>query len=174
MESLKELQRLTRGALAEMRTMLLELRPYSVLKTSLPELLAQLTEAITSRTALPFQLAIEQTPSLPDDVHISFYRIAQETLNNVVKHAQASQVSVSLSITPLAPDSEGMERHEVKLEISDDGVGFSTESQQSGHMGLGIMNERAAAINADLSIDSQPGSGTCVTLIWTREQEKPS
>ena len=100
LESLEELRRLTRGALAEMRTMLLELRPSALVNTPLSELLAQLTEAVTSRTGLPFQLFIEQIPSLPEDVHISFYRIAQEALNNVVKHAQASQVAVSLSAMP--------------------------------------------------------------------------
>jgi PAS domain-containing protein len=93
--SLEELRRLTRGALAEMRTMLLELRPSAVIKTPLGELLAQLTEAVTSRTGLPFQLFLEQIPSLPAEVHTSFYRVAQEGLNNVVKHAQASLVTVS-------------------------------------------------------------------------------
>ncbi len=95
LQSLEELRRLTRGALAEMRTMLLELRPSAVIKTPLGELLAQLTEAITSRSGLPFQLFIEQVPSLPEEVHTSFYRVAQEGLNNVVKHAQASLVTVS-------------------------------------------------------------------------------
>ena len=90
-QTLDKLRRLTRGALAEMRTMLIELRPSAVINTPLSELLAQLTEAITSRSGVPFQLFIEQIPILPDEVQMNFYRIAQEALNNVVKHAQAMQ-----------------------------------------------------------------------------------
>ena len=94
-----------------MRTMLLELRPSAVINTPLGELLAQLTEAITSRTGLPFQLFIEQIPTLPEDVHTSFYRIAQEGLNNVVKHAEASLVTVEFERQPpITTDTEwGME-----------------------------------------------------------------
>ena len=169
LQKLDKLRRLTRGALAEMRTMLLELRPSAVINTPLGDLLAQLTEAVTSRTGLPFQLFIEQIPSLPEDVQINFYRIAQEALNNVVKHAQAKHVTVSLSATPLPPDSNGVPRHEVKLVIQDDGVGFSSGDMRSDHLGIGIMHERAAAIQANLSLESQPGYGTQVTLIWSDE-----
>ncbi len=165
-QSLDKLRRQTRGALAEMRTMLLELRPSAVIITPLGELLGQLTEAITSRSGLPFQLYLEQIPSLPEDVHTSFYRIAQEALNNVVKHAQANLVSVSLSATPLTPNSSGGARHEVKLEIKDDGVGFSSMKDPSGQLGIGIMHERAAAIQASLSLESKPGYGTQVTVTW--------
>jgi signal transduction histidine kinase len=168
-QSLDKLRRLTRGALAEMRTMLLELRPSAVVNTPLGELLAQLTEAITSRSGLPFQLFIEKTPSLPEEVQTNFYRIAQEALNNVVKHSQANRVTVSLSATPLNLDSADLSRHEIRLVIRDDGVGYSSGNGHSEHLGIGIMRERAAAIHANLSIDSQPGHGTQVTLIWSDE-----
>jgi signal transduction histidine kinase/PAS domain-containing protein len=174
LQSLEELRRLTRGALAEMRTMLLELRPSSVIKTPLPELLAQLTEAITSRRELPFKLFIEQIPPLPEDVHTSFYRIAQEALNNVVKHAQASQVTVSLSATPMTQDPAWSARHEVKMVIEDDGVGFSPGLRWQEHLGMSIMRERAAAIQATLSVESQPGGGTQVILIWCSVSENLS
>ena len=169
LQRLDKLRRLTRGALAEMRTMLLELRPTAVINTPLDELLAQLTEAVASRSGLPFQLFIDQIPSLPDNVQINFYRIAQEALNNVVKHAQAEQVTVSLSATPLTPDAAGGARHEVKLVIRDDGVGYAPGKRRPDRQGIGIMYERAAAIQADLSLDSQPGYGTQVTLIWSNE-----
>lgn len=174
LQSLDELRRLTRGALAEMRTMLLELRPASVLKTPLPELLAQLTEAVTGRTELPFQLFLEQVPSPPEEVHTTFYRIAQEALNNVVKHAQATQVTVSLSVTPLTLDPTGAARYEVKLAIEDDGVGFYPGTARQEHLGIGIMQERADAIQATLSVDSRPGAGTRVTVIWRSASEDPS
>jgi signal transduction histidine kinase len=167
MRSLEKLQRLTRGALAEMRTMLLELRPAAVVKTPLSELLAQLTEAVTSRSGLPFQLFIEQIPHLPDEVHMNFYRVAQEALNNVVKHSQAQHVTVSLSATPLPLDVNDIPGFEVKLVIQDDGVGFYAESDQVSHLGLNIMRERAAAIQATLTLESAPGYGTLVSLNWS-------
>ena len=169
LQSLEELRRLTRGALAEMRTMLLELRPASVLKTPLPELLAQLAEAITGRIDLPFQLFLEQVPSLPEEVHISFYRIAQEALNNVVKHSQATHVTLGLSAAPFTSVLAGEAGYEVKMVIADDGVGFSSEVKGHEHLGIGIMRERADNIAALLSIDSQLAHGTQVTLIWHRE-----
>jgi signal transduction histidine kinase/PAS domain-containing protein len=167
--SLGELHRLTRGALAEMRTLLLELRPSTVIKTPLSELLAQLTEAITSHTNLPFQLFLEQTLHLPADVHVGFYRVAQESLNNVVKHARASQVSVSLSATSPQSDPDGEWSGEVKLIIRDNGCGYTPQESNAQHLGLGIMRERAAAIGADFNVESQPDHGTTVTLTWNNE-----
>jgi signal transduction histidine kinase len=174
MQSLEKLQRLTRGALAEMRAVLLELRPSAVIKTPLGEILAQLTEAVTSRSGLPFQLFIEKIPLLPEEVQISFYRIAQEALNNVVKHAQAMHVSVSLSETQPLPDANCLTGSVVKLVIQDDGVGFSSGSAQSSHLGVSIMRERASSIKATLSIESEPGYGTLVSLIWCRESKSES
>ncbi|MFN2188945.1 MAG: 7TM-DISM domain-containing protein [Candidatus Promineifilaceae bacterium] len=171
LESVEELRRLTRGALAEMRTMLLELRPASVLKTPLPELLAQLTSAITGRIELPSKIFVQQIPTLPEDVHTSFYRIAQEALNNVVKHAQASQVIARLSVDPLPPGSDCAAREEIKLVIEDDGVGFAAQNERQEHLGLDIMRERAAAIQGNLSIISRPGAGTQVVLSWCHKSE---
>ena len=171
-ESLERLRKQTRGALAEMRTMLLELRPSAVIKTPLSELLAQLTEAITSRSGLPFQLYIEQIPSLPEAVHTGYYRIAQEALNNVVKHAQAQLVSVSLSTTHLPPDQSGGKSFQIRLEIEDDGVGFSPTQDRSDQLGISIMHERANAINAELTIESKPGYGTQVSVTCCQYNEK--
>jgi signal transduction histidine kinase len=168
-QSLEKLKRLTRGALAEMRTILIELRPSAVIKTPLGELLAQLTEAVTSRSGLSFQLFIEKISLLPDEVQICFYRVAQEALNNVIKHAQARLVTVSLSEIQLPADAKCTTGHQVKLVIQDDGVGFYSASEQSGHLGIAIMSERAAAIQADLTLKSEPGHGTLVILIWCKE-----
>jgi signal transduction histidine kinase len=168
-ERLERLRRLTRGALAEMRTMLLELRPSAVINTPLNDLLAQLAEAVTSRSGVQFELAIEQIPALPEDVHVNFYRIAQEALNNVVKHAQAEQVSMSLSAALPTLQPDGGARHEVRLVIRDDGVGYSGDQRRSDQLGISIMQERAAAIGARLIQKSQPGHGTQVTLIWISE-----
>jgi signal transduction histidine kinase len=164
--SLEELRRLTRGALSEMRTMLLELRPAAIVKTPLSDLLAQLTEAVTLRNNVPYQLFLERTPILPEEVHVCFYRVAQESLNNVTKHAHASLVSVSLSVTPSQDESDPEWRGEVKLMVRDNGRGFDVEKAGTHTLGLSIMRERAAAIGADLFIQSQFDQGTTVTLTW--------
>ena len=172
LESLEELRRLTRGALAEFRTMLLELRPTAVTKTPLGQLMAQLTEAVTSRSQLPFRLYVENIPPLPGEVQTAFYRIAQEALNNVVKHAGASQVTVRLQAEPPAsPQAGGDWKGQVTLSVEDDGRGFIPESPRGGRLGMGIMRERAETIGARLNIKSQPGQGTQVGLVWGSDQE---
>jgi signal transduction histidine kinase len=151
-----------------MRTMLLELRPTALLETSLSDLLWQLTEAITSRAQLDVQFDIEPIPPLPPDVHITFYRVAQEALHNVVKHAEASQVTASLRGSPPVSDQKsGDWQGQVILHISDDGQGIDRSSTQPGQLGLGIMRERAEAIGAVLTVEGRPNQGTQVTLVWT-------
>ena len=171
LQRLDKLQRLTRGALAEMRTLLIELRPSAIVNTPLGDLLALLTEATASRSGLLFQLYLEHIPVLPEAVQTNFYRIAQEALNNVIKHAQAKKVVVSLSETLLPADSNGGTRREVMLVIQDDGVGYASGNEMSTHMGIGIMRERAKDIQASFSLESQPGYGTQMTLTWCTELE---
>jgi signal transduction histidine kinase len=168
-QGLEELRLLTRSALAEMRTMLLELRPTALVETKLNDLLWQLTEAITGRAQLSVQFDIEPIPTLPPDVHVTFYRVAQEALHNVIKHADASQVTVSLrGSPPLSSNGEGEDwQGQVILHISDDGVGIDPGETHPGQLGLGIMRERAEAIGAVVTIEGRPGRGTQVTLVWT-------
>jgi signal transduction histidine kinase len=119
---------------------------------------------------VPFQLFIEKIDILPDDVQMNFYRIAQEAFNNIVKHSQAMHVTVSLSEVPVN-DVAGSEAKQIRLVIQDDGVGFASGNETPGRLGMGIMRERAAAIQADLSIISEPGHGTQVTLAWIGKLE---
>jgi PAS domain S-box-containing protein len=171
LQKLDKLRQLTRGALAEMRTMLLELRPSAVINTPLSDLLVQLAEAIASRSGLQFQLFIERVPSLPENVQVNFYRIAQEALNNVVKHAQARQVMMSLSASTHPGEFNRKTGYTINLMILDDGVGFPTEGRRSDQLGIGIMHERAAAIQATFELESTPGHGTQMTLIWHSKSE---
>ena len=104
MRRLEELRQLTRGALAEMRTLLLELRPATLIEVSIEELLRQLTEAARGRARIPIELQVQVTAPLPPDVKVAFYYIAQEALNNVAKHARAGSAYVNLaSHAPAAP-----------------------------------------------------------------------
>jgi signal transduction histidine kinase len=150
------LRQLSRGALAEMRTLLLELRPAALVEAGLEDLLQQLGEAVTGRTGVPVTVEVEGRCELPDELHVAFYRIAQEALNNVVKHARASQVDVGLHCTPNL-DS-------ITLTIQDDGRGFDPDDVSPEHMGLNIMRERAEAVGARLEIASQVGQGTRLTV----------
>jgi ligand-binding sensor domain-containing protein/signal transduction histidine kinase len=159
-ELLGELRQLSRGALAEMRALLLELRPAALIETSLPDLLHQLADAAAGREDIQVQVRVEGYCPLPPDVHVALYRIAQEALNNVVKHAQAHHAVVSLCC----------QDRRVELEVSDDGCGFDPAAVQPDHLGLGIIRERARDIGAYLAINSQPGQGTTVTAVWTKDQ----
>jgi PAS domain S-box-containing protein len=154
--SLEELRWLTHGALAEMRAMLLELRPAALTEQKLGVLLRQLTDAMMGRTRMPVTTTVVGDCPLPADVQIALYRIAQEGLNNITKYARASEAKVSLRCTP------GM----VKLRISDDGRGFDPDAVQSHQMGLEIMRERAQDVGAALTIESRPGHGTRIEADW--------
>ncbi|HWE60186.1 MAG TPA: GAF domain-containing sensor histidine kinase, partial [Chloroflexota bacterium] len=156
-QHLNDLRVLTRGALAEMRTLLLELRPTALAEAELGELLRQLAEAMTGRTRVPVTLTVDGTRPLPPDVQIALYRLAQEGLNNVARHAEAGAVAMSLRSGP-----EG-----VQLRVGDDGHGFDIARVAPGHFGLRIMRERADAIGATLAIESVPGRGTQVVVRWT-------
>ena len=159
---LRELQQLTRGALAEMRTLLLELRPAALIETGLSDLLHQLGEAAAGRAGVPVSVEVSGDCVLPPDVHVVLYRVAQEALNNVVKHARASAVELILRCAA-APDGAG---RRVELEIRDDGRGFDPEGIAPDHLGLGIMRERAETIGARLEVETSAGNGTRISLSW--------
>lgn len=155
-----ELRQLTRGALAEMRALLLELRPATLVEVELEELLKQLVEATTGRARIPIALNISGECDLPVDVRIAFYRIAQEALNNVAKHSDADEANVSLQCEP-----DG-----ATLTVSDDGVGFSVEGTAGNHLGIIIMRERAESIGAELSIDAAQESGATIRVVWKKKE----
>ena len=155
---LAELGQLTKGALGEMRTLLIELRPSTLLDADPVELFKHLTDAFSGRTGVTIDFRVEKDGicGLPVEVKDAFYRIAQEGLNNVFKHADASQVSFCFNCTQEA----------VILTIQDDGQGFDHGDVPAGHLGFGIMAERAEAIGAELSLEGHPGMGTILRLEW--------
>lgn len=158
MECLAEVRGLTRGALAEMRTLLLELRPSSLVETEPAALLQQLAEAASSRARIPVTVDAAPHCALPAGVQVALYRIAQEALNNVVKHARASRAAVTLRCLGPAPG--------VELEVVDDGCGLPIKPLGGTGMGLRIMRERAAEIGASLEVSGAPGAGTSVCFSW--------
>jgi PAS domain S-box-containing protein len=150
---LQEIRQLTRGALAEMRTLLLELRPSALVNTELDELLPHLCEAVSSRTLIPIAVHVSRC-ELAAEAKLAFYRIAQEALNNLGKHSGANQAEVILSCSP----------GQVELRVMDNGRGFDATCIPESSLGMRIMRERAEAIGATFEIRSQPGKGTDVIV----------
>lgn len=155
-QGLRDLGRLASGALAEMRTLLLELRPAAIAEESMDELLRQLVEATKAHTEIPVSLTLTGECSFPPEVQLALYRIAQEGLNNAIKHAHASQIRLGLYCQP----------GRVTLGISDNGRGFDSNQVDPGHFGLSIMRERAEAIGAEFTLETEPEGGTEIMVIW--------
>ena len=154
--SLEDLRRLTRGALAEMRGLLVELQPLELSDSQLDDLVRLLGDAFTGRTNVPVTVTVTGQGSLPTDAQIMFYRVCQEALNNVAKHAGAGQVLIHLQY----------DNGTVALSLRDDGCGFDPAQVPPGHYGLTIMHERAKAAGGALTIWSEPERGTEVAVRW--------
>jgi PAS domain S-box-containing protein len=155
----EEVHRLNRGALAQMRSMLLELRGDPVADVPLEQLLRNVVEAAESRCSADFTLSLAVDGALPPEIHESIYRIAQEALTNVARHAGAGKVDVSLHLA--GP--------QIVLRMQDDGRGFEVTSVPPGHFGLASMRERARETGADLNVESRLDEGTTVTVSWPVE-----
>jgi signal transduction histidine kinase len=154
--NLAKLRQLVRGALAEMRTLLFELRPAALVNADLETLLPQLADAFTGRTRITVDVQVSGQNHLPTEVKIAFYRITQEVFNNISKHAQATEVALQLE----------QQSNAASLTIIDNGVGFDLAAVPRERMGLTNIQERAAGINANLQLTSHPGKGTQLFLSW--------
>jgi signal transduction histidine kinase len=161
MHNLERLRRLVRAALAEMRTLLFELRPAALQTAPLDVLVERLGDALSGQTDLSVDLRVDEDLDLPPDVKVVFYRVTQEAFSNIAKHARASAVSARVEA-----DSGGGDQ--VTLTVTDDGRGFDPTAVPEGHMGLHIMAERLEGVRAEFSVRSAPGAGTTVTAIWRR------
>ncbi len=159
-----ELRRSVRGALAEMRTLLLELRPASLIDAEMGRLLRQLADAANGRSGIDVTWEVSGDCELVPDVKIAFYRIIQEALNNVIKHSQATQAEISLRC----------DKRQIILTVCDNGCGFSPANTTGDHLGLRIMRERIEAIGGTLDIRSQANQGanqgTEIHVLLRREQ----
>lgn len=158
---LEELRQLTRGALSEMRTLLVELRPAALADADLSDLIGHLVNAFSARTRLSVEFDRTCSTNPPPEIKEMFYRITQEAFNNIAKHANAQKVTITLDCQP----------GNFKISITDDGSGFDpVENYQEG-LGIGIMRERAKTLAARLNITSQIGQGTEITLSWKSIKE---
>lgn len=153
---LEELRQLTRGALSEMRTLLVELRPAALVDTDLGDLIGHQVNAFTARTRLLVEYQRNCTFNPPPEIKDAFYRIAQEAFNNIAKHADASQVQVELTCLP----------EQIRLTIQDDGIGFDPGTSEHEGLGLKIMDERARNAGVKLEIQSRIHAGSRLRVSW--------
>jgi len=152
-EQLAGLQQLTKGALAEMQTLLFELRPETRVNVPLPELIRPLCDSLTTRAGIPVKFVVDGSFPYPPSVIDHIFRIAQEALNNIGKHAHATQANITLT----HQDGCGI------LVIEDNGIGLQN-SESDDRMGIVGMRERVEIIGGELHITSEPKQGTRVEV----------
>ncbi|HZD74132.1 MAG TPA: sensor histidine kinase [Actinomycetota bacterium] len=161
LESARHIDQALRSArehMAESRDVMWALRPDSLCRVSLPEALSQLTARLSEQTWVHAETVVTGTPyPLGIEEETALLRVAQETLANVRKHAEAKRVTVTISYMQCA----------TALDIQDDGVGFDPaqwngEGSRLGGLGLRAMRERMESIGGTLVIESTPGEGTTV------------
>jgi PAS domain S-box-containing protein len=149
-----ELRELQNDALAEMRTLIFELRPRGLETDGLEQALRNHAAAVSGRTGLTVQVETALAGRLPLDTEEALYRIAQEALHNVVKHANAKTAEIRLLL----------KQDVVELAVEDDGAGFDPALVSGTKLGLIAMRQRAERLGGTVEIQSKPGDGTRVLV----------
>jgi PAS domain S-box-containing protein len=164
-EKMLDLRNLTQGALAEMRALIFELRPGALEEEGLLQAIRKHTAAVQGREMLQIDVVTGEggVPRLKPAAEEALYRVVQEALHNVVKHARASSVTVTMSVED-GPLRGAGTRH-LAVHIADDGLGFDPGEVPAGHMGLDTMRQRIAALSGEYWIESAPGRGTTVRVL---------
>jgi signal transduction histidine kinase len=154
-EPLALVRELVGSALDDVRRLTVELRPPALDDFGLGPALERLTEMVSQRSGLDVQLNVAAPPeALPPEHETALYRIIQEALTNIVKHAEARSVSIIVTGT------EGV----VRAVIEDDGTGFDPARVRKGALGLTGMRERVGLLSGRFQVESAPGSGTTLVI----------
>jgi PAS domain S-box-containing protein len=149
-----------RLALKEMRLFLYELSPSNLKKDGLIAVLNQRLDAVEGRADIKRKIMSDENIILTDDQQVAFFYIAQEALNNTLRHANAKSVQIQLKQT----------RNQIIMEIEDDGCGFDTSNFKQGGIGMRSMRERSEQIGAALKMHSEPGKGTKIVLSLRKDK----
>ncbi|HEV2744056.1 MAG TPA: histidine kinase [Rubrobacter sp.] len=149
-EPLDYILTLAEAGITEMRTLIFELRPESLESEGVIAALEKQAAALEARHEIEVEADLCNEPEAPLEIKEALYRIAQESLHNIVKHARASSVEIKME----------SDSGRVTLEISDDGIGFDANGEFPGHLGLRSMRERVSRLNGRLKMESAPGKGT--------------
>jgi two-component system sensor histidine kinase UhpB len=142
------------ASLDEIRRISRDLRPEALDDLGLINALIALTSRADRQSGIRIERRLGPLPDLPSELELVIYRVAQEAVTNVLRHAHASQCVIALE------SSDG----EVELSVRDDGVGMSASDATTDTIGIEGMRERALLANGTLAIESRPGEGTQVTL----------
>ena len=154
-ENVRQLRSLAREALSDMRLLIYELRPSILEEAGLVGALQARLEAVEARSGFQTAFQVEGERRLSPSVEAELYRVAQEALNNVIKHAQAKQVTVHLQF----------DEERFCLTIQDDGLGFDpAEADRSGGLGLRSIRERVQQIGGSFTLETAPGKGTTLRI----------
>ena len=146
---------ITRTNLEEARRSVLDLRAATLVEQNLADALAALTEDVSSRENLHVELTVTgSSRPLPTRIEAGLYRIVQEGLTNIARHAAAGQVAISLSLTPAL----------AQLLMEDDGRGFDPDHVPQGSFGLIGLSERVKLLGGKLKLESSPGEGVRVEV----------
>ncbi len=154
MASIEYVIALAEAGLAEMRALIFELRPESLEIEGLVAALTKQVAVLRTRYKLTVDAVLDNEPDLPLEMKHALYRIAQEALHNIVRHARASTVALRLA----------RQENEIILQVHDNGKGFDPTSPFPGHFGVRSMEERVAKMGGTLTIESAPGQGTCIDV----------
>ena len=152
--SLAYVNTLAEAGLAEMRALIFELRPDFLETEGLVVALIKQVDVLRARYKLTVEAELDQEPPLALDRKYALYRVGQDALHNIVRHARASVVTIRLS----------NQEHEITLEVCDNGRGFDPASSFPGHLGLRSMRERIAKVGGTLALESVPGKGTSIRV----------
>jgi signal transduction histidine kinase len=153
---LERLQELAHSAMGEIQVLVQQLRPRTLTADGLPAALQRLSAERQKRDGLLVKLDIHGEQELPPPVMVGLYRIVQEALNNIIKHAGVQEAEVRLNL----------ESQPAFLEVLDHGRGFELDlaARDIQHIGLASMADRARELGWRLEINSTPGQGTCIRV----------
>jgi signal transduction histidine kinase len=154
-QQIKQIGVISLQALKEMRLLVYELQPPELERDGLVRALRRRMEAVEGRAGVEARVEVDEFVRLPGSVEQELFRIAQEALNNSLKHAAATSVVVYLR-----QDSGCIE-----MEIVDDGVGFEPGKLDSGGMGLKNIRERTERLGGMVTVHSKPGEGTNIKVV---------
>lgn len=167
-EALTRLSEIDQQALKEMRLLVYELRPLALKHVGLVGALQQRLDTVEKRAGVETHLLLEGVMVFPEQMEEELYRIAQEALNNALKHAAATVITVRIRTDEAPPPGEAA----IALTITDNGKGFNLDETtaaasggDTGGIGLDSMRERAEKLGGALTVHSAPGKGTTVELI---------